>query len=305
MSEKSGSVSAFRDELGEIYFYKGISKHWVMENYHYHSTCEMILVLTNGVTIEVNGSRFKTSYGDLLLFCSNEPHRVIAAENVDHNRYVLMFHPDVISKMSQALGHDCMKYFAPGATEGISRRINLSGQALVNLIAMLDRLDPYYSVRQDPAAHTMFYLITYEILICVQNLFDFLHVEQRTEVMEKLVVTFDMRDTNGMRISQIKDYISEHVDEKLDLATIADRFFISKYYLSHYFKKETGFSIMQYIAMQKMIRAKQMLRQGCSIQSIAMTLNYNSDSHFISTFQKHVGKTPRKYVHELHQSKNQ
>lgn len=304
MSEKS-SVSAFRDELGEIYFYKGVSKHWVMENYHYHSTCEIILMLTSGVMIEVNGSRFKTSYGDLLLFSSNEPHRVVAPENVDHNRYVLMFNPETIKKMSQALDHDCMKYFGSGATEETSRRINLSGQALANLIAMLDRLDPYYNVRQDLAAHAMFYLITCEILIYVQNLFDFLYVKQNEEIAERGDVAFDMRDNNGMRILQIKDYISEHVDEKLDLATIADRFFISKCYLSHYFKKETGFSIMQYIAMQKMIRAKQMLKQGYSIQSIAIALNYNSDSHFISTFQKHLGKTPRKYVQELHQSKNQ
>ena len=56
---------------------------------------------------------------------------------------------------------------------------------------------------------------------------------------------------------------------------------------------------MQYIAMQKVIRAKHMLKQGYSITSIAMTLGYNSDSHFISTFQKYVGTTPKRYVLRL------
>ncbi len=305
VADKNERVMAFHEELGEIYYYKGTSRNWTMQNYHYHETCEIILIMSNGNTVDVNSSRFKTSFGDLLLFRSNEPHRVNAPEESDYSRYVIMFDPKIIRSMFEPLSYSCLKYFDQAATEGTFRRITLSGQALANLVNLMDRIDPYYSMRQDPEAHAMLYLLIAEVLVSVQNLFDFFHSNHDEEAQNQAEISFDMRDTNRVRVQRIKAYICENVESRLDLNAIANEFFINKYYLSHYFKKETGFSIMQYITMQKMIRAKQMLKQGCSIRNVAIALNYNSDSHFISTFQKHVGKTPKKYVQELHDSKNQ
>lgn len=76
---------------------------------------------------------------------------------------------------------------------------------------------------------------------------------------------------------------------------------MNRYYLSHYFKKETGFTILQYITNQKMMLAKTLLRDGVSITEAAIRLSYSSDSHFISVFKKNVGITPKKYA----QSKKQ
>lgn len=92
-----------------------------------------------------------------------------------------------------------------------------------------------------------------------------------------------------------------HIDEKLELDDLAETFYVNRYYLSHYFKKETGFTLNQYITNQKIIAAKKMLSSGLSVTEVAMGLSYNSDSHFISTFKKNTGITPGKYAKEKNQ----
>ena len=41
MEQKEGVLHAFREELGQLYYYRGSDKNWTMMNYHYHETCEI------------------------------------------------------------------------------------------------------------------------------------------------------------------------------------------------------------------------------------------------------------------------
>lgn len=301
-------MNAFHEELGEIYYYKGMSRNWAMENFHYHETYEIIVILSGGITVDVNHSTFRTSYGDLILFSSLEPHRVNATGEKEYTRYVVMFNPQVIRDMFAALSSGVLQLFETVSSGSSVRRINLSGDALCGVVKLLDRIDPYYSTRNQPESYAMVYLLIAELLLTVKELYAFFDASSEkiaAETIEDAEVAFRLMDDDKARIQQIKQYICDHVESKLNLNSIANHFFMNKYYLSHYFKKSTGFSIIQYVSMQKINRAKEMLKSGYSIRAIALTLNYSSDSHFISTFQKHVGKTPKKYIKDVANGKNQ
>ena len=101
------------------------------------------------------------------------------------------------------------------------------------------------------------------------------------------------------RVEQIKSYVREHIDERLDLEDIARQFYISSHYLSHYFRRETGFTLGQFIAQAKIDRAKELLQKGFSVTDTAISLSYNSDSHFITTFKRLTGTTPKRYASEM------
>lgn len=101
------------------------------------------------------------------------------------------------------------------------------------------------------------------------------------------------------RVEQIKSYVREHIDERLDLEDIARQFYISSHYLSHYFRRETGFTLGQFIAQTKIDRAKELLQKGFSVTDTAISLSYNSDSHFINTFKRLTGTTPKRYASEM------
>ena len=101
------------------------------------------------------------------------------------------------------------------------------------------------------------------------------------------------------RVEQIKSYVREHIGERLDLEDIARQFYISSHYLSHYFRRETGFTLGQFIAQAKIDRAKELLQKGFSVTDTAISLSYNSDSHFINTFKRLTGTTPKRYASEM------
>lgn len=303
---KGNQEKAFHEELGEIYFYKGISHNWSMQSYHYHATCEIILMLTDGIMVDVNNYSFRTSYGDLILFGSNEPHRVRALSSTEYNRYVIMFDPKVIREMFVPLSTSILQMFELISSERSVRRINLTDDSLNTIIKQLNRIDLHYSMKDDENSRAMIYLLIAELLLKTKIMVEFFKTtpEHADDGMDVSNVSFQMRDNDKTRIQQIKQYICDNVESKLTLDSIASHFFMNKYYLSHYFKKETGFSIIQYIKIQKIQRAKEMLKMGYSIRNVALILNYSSDSHFISSFQKQVGKTPKKYVRDAMNGNN-
>ena len=67
-------------------------------------------------------------------------------------------------------------------------------------------------------------------------------------------------------MAPILDYIRDNLAEPLTLDQIAGRFFISKHYLCRIFKSATGFSVMEYIIYSRILRARQLLQEGVSVQ---------------------------------------
>lgn len=97
-------------------------------------------------------------------------------------------------------------------------------------------------------------------------------------------------------IQEIKQYIEENHPRSLTLDSIADRFSLNKYQLARLFKEYTGISPLQYIISCRLDAAKQLLTTtDNSINSIASTIGYKSDTQFQAAFKKASGTTPRQY----------
>lgn len=139
-----------------------------------------------------------------------------------------------------------------------------------------------------------------ELIASVNEMYQFFMEKEKSKTVlefeEKSEEEFKDPVLYRERIEQLKKYITAHVEERLDLNEISGRFYMNRYYLSHYFKKETGFTLTQYVANQKIIAAKALLKKGHSVTDVALRLSYNSDSHFIAVFKKMTGITPKKYA---------
>ena len=97
-------------------------------------------------------------------------------------------------------------------------------------------------------------------------------------------------------VYKILDYLNEHYAENLSLEKISVEFFISKSNLSHYFKKETGLSPIQYMMQRRIGEAQSLLVEtSLPIQEIEFRLGFNDSAHFSKMFKKHVGVTPKEY----------
>lgn len=113
-----------------------------------------------------------------------------------------------------------------------------------------------------------------------------------TEKMRKL----RRSDTNSKHINACKEYIYSHIKERITIEDLSDELGVSASYLSRLFKKETGDSVSAYIRIQKIEKAKNLLRYSdYSIIDIANRLSFSSQSHFIQQFRESTGVTPKKY----------
>lgn len=105
--------------------------------------------------------------------------------------------------------------------------------------------------------------------------------------------------TSDLTIQKALKYIAEHVTEKLSTTDIADNLGISRGYLSTRFKDVTGVSVTDYINVQKIREAKQLLKfSDKSLVSISNYLSFSSQSYFQNVFKSFTGKTPTEYRKE-------
>lgn len=94
---------------------------------------------------------------------------------------------------------------------------------------------------------------------------------------------------------QVKSFLDTHT-VTFSLKTLAERFHISVYHLSHVFKEEIGISPIRYANQKRMERAKLMLQTTTdSVQDIAAKIGYENTSSFYQMFRSFTGTTPAKY----------
>jgi AraC-like DNA-binding protein len=75
---------------------------------------------------------------------------------------------------------------------------------------------------------------------------------------------------------------------------------ISKSYLSPYFKKEIGQTIIQYVNERKINRAKYLLdNTDKTVGDIVVEIGYIDISSFVKKFREQVGISPAKYRNRL------
>lgn len=111
----------------------------------------------------------------------------------------------------------------------------------------------------------------------------------------ELVVNFSNAQYSNL-IKQIVSYIGNHLSEELSVTILADLFHTNSSHLARKFKKETGYTISEYVNNQKIEAAKILLqRKELSVSQIAENLGYNSSSYFSTVFKKVTGTAPSGY----------
>ncbi|WP_201007685.1 response regulator [Paenibacillus glycanilyticus] len=90
-------------------------------------------------------------------------------------------------------------------------------------------------------------------------------------------------------------YMKQHMDRTISLADLAQQVNLSSSYFANLFKKVTGQTVHQYMTLQKIERAKELLLQGMQVQETAKALAYEDPAYFSEVFKKNVGTTPTEF----------
>ena len=101
---------------------------------------------------------------------------------------------------------------------------------------------------------------------------------------------------HSSHIYEVKKYLEEHCLEDIQIKELAEQFYISVYYLSHSFKSMTGYSPKQFLLMNRLSYAKDLLwNTKKPIAQIAVECGFGNANNFIRAFKKHTGAAPGKF----------
>lgn len=97
-------------------------------------------------------------------------------------------------------------------------------------------------------------------------------------------------------IQDVKNYITENLNEKLTVQRLANESHMSTSHFSRVFKQQTGFSPYDYVLITRLNKAKYLLQKTeMSVSSIAYETGFNSESNFICFFTDNEGISPGKF----------
>ncbi|RED61886.1 response regulator [Cohnella lupini] len=106
----------------------------------------------------------------------------------------------------------------------------------------------------------------------------------------------ELSDSRHSLVSQIQQFIQEHLSEDVSLQAIADHVFLHPTHISKVFKKETGENITDYLLRLRMEKAVFLLKDSkYKVYEVAGMLGYKNPTYFIKVFKEHFSVTPQEF----------
>lgn len=248
---------------------------------HQHDFYEVYFFINGNVEYSVEGKIFEMKKGDLLLINPLELHQPRISETQgDYERIVLWINKDFLFSLSS--NDTSLSRCFDSTNPGHSNLIRLSFSAQEELKSMLTEL-----IREQSSDNYAKDLASRAILLRI--------LVELNRLSLRYAEKHDKESSFSPLILSVLDYINHHYCEKLSLSTIADRFFVSKYYLSHAFNSVVGTSVHRYIILKRLIHAKQMLSSGIKPTTVASNCGFSDYAGFYRAFTGEYGVTPAEY----------
>lgn len=105
-----------------------------------------------------------------------------------------------------------------------------------------------------------------------------------------------LRMPRDRRLATLAAAIADAPADETSLDAWALRLGMSRRSITRHFRNETGMSVVEWRQAARLQRALELLADGDSVTSVALTLGYDSVSSFIALFRRALGVTPAKFM---------
>ena len=239
-------------------------KEW-NEKPHSHPFCEIMFVLSGNGTVNTNGTEHEVAEGDIIVYNPNVMH----AESTSGKSGIELAFFGITNFQIGNLPFDCI------LDANASPVLHTGGDReeyefyFLSLVKEVASEKPYNEIFSKYIARL--------IMIGILRL---------ANISEAKFVT------NGI-FTRIHDYLNKHFTEVESMDAICEELKISKYYLSHVFKKYMGKPPMQYVTSKRIAYAKKLLQEtDLSATKIGEACGYKDHVLFFKAFKKQEGMTP-------------
>ena len=247
-------------------------------DFHYHDFYKVLIFLSGNAGYNVEGKYFDLQPDDVLLVSAGEIHRPVIHSNTPYERIVVYLSRNFFEKYKED-DFDLFYCFQEAKAAGSS------------LIRVVEAVRPRFAA------------LSRELSLSCQDR-DFAGpLYRRIKFLEYLILlnrSLLNRDTACIRatgfnetILNIMNYINEHINEDLDIETIAEHFYLTRYYIMHLFKAETDITIGKYITEKRLFTARKLIRNGSSVTDACYQSGFRNYSAFYRAYKNKYGESPR------------
>ncbi len=251
-----------------------------MSSFHFHKKYELYYQLSGTRKYFIEDSAYFVNVGNVVLIDQSEIHKASSVHEDPHARIVINFCEDFIAPVARcftdvdlfALFHSGQKILA------LDMRTRAQAEEILSkLLASGDS--------QTPTAVALRRLLLCELLLLLT---DFKASLSKAELSSARI--------SNKTIDAVSGFVSAHYRETLTLDVLADRFHMSRYYLSRLFKNTTNISLMEYINGVRLRAAKDLLENSAMpITEVAAEVGYATPGHFARMFRIGTGLSPLEY----------
>ena len=109
------------------------------------------------------------------------------------------------------------------------------------------------------------------------------------------IAVYEKEPVENEAAETLKAYLEDHYWENISLEQMAQVVNLTKYHLIRIFQRSYDMPPHAYMTQLRLSQAKEMLKDGMDISTVAISLGFYDQSHFSHVFKEYVGVTPLAY----------
>lgn len=249
-------------------------------NYHYHDFHKILILISGDITYCIEGRSYDLKPNDIVLVNAGEVHKPVLSSGADYERIIIYLSPDFLNEYQED-NNDLGLCFRRAYFEQ-SHVLRLHSSRSGRLGSSISELDR--SLTDRDYANKLYQKVLF---------LEFMIRLNRAALHNTL--TFIEESTPNEKIRSILSYLNEHLTEDISIDTLSSCFFISRYYLMHTFKEQTGYTIGSYVSAKRLMLAKDLIAEGKPITEVCYACGFKNYTTFSRAYKKSFGESPREF----------
>lgn len=272
---------------------------FIMRSRHVHETIELHFNLEGQRLMFVDRETYSLSPHSAIVVNHNLIHRTstVPGFSPDHHNFILQLDRSRFDQILRVAGLRGFDDFGE-RFNGVATFNESEWQLILSVISEFkamceeDKMGAAVSMED---AHAFLYLQALELAsIFAKARRRLLHTE--LEANQKAVPETVVKTGVHQKVHEVALYLQTHIHESVSLEELAQRFFMSRSYLTRSFRNITGFSVVEYMTYIRIQKAQQLLRESDrSITEIADLCGFGNITYFEKVFKEATGQTPVQY----------
>lgn len=247
-------------------------------NFHYHDFNKIMIFLRGNINYSIEGKNYLLKPYDIVLVNAGEIHKPTILDDSTYERIIIYVSPQFIDSYKEA-DYDLNYCFKRAKTEhsNVLRIHSMDKSKLYQVCLELE-----HSLHNNDFANELYQKILF---------LEFMIQLNRTAISNR--INYQDSDMANAKLLQILDYINEHLAEDITIDKLSAEFYLNRYYLMHFFKEGTGYTIGNYITEKRLLYAKSLVQKGSSLTEACFESGFKNYSTFSRAFKKAFNTMPK------------